>query len=98
MRDYVEVNHRTSVFFKPPVPVGNYDVDTDCYSWDWGGLHLVQTHRFAGDVGHGAVSGLPWLQAGPCDLRGRRPAGGAFPALWLGRVFCREVGSGQEDL
>ena len=63
MRDYVEVNHRTSVFFKPPVPVGNYDVDSDCYSWDWGGLHLVQTHRFAGDVGHGAVSGLQWLQA-----------------------------------
>lgn len=62
MRDYVEVNHRPSVFFKPPVPAANYDVDSDCYSWDWGGLHLVQTHRFAGDVGHGAVSGLPWLK------------------------------------
>ncbi|RWN81575.1 MAG: metallophosphoesterase [Mesorhizobium sp.] len=62
MRDYVEVNHRAGVFFKPPVPVTSYDVDTDCYSWDWGGLHLVQTHRFAGDTGHGAVSGLPWLK------------------------------------
>ncbi|TKD45088.1 MAG: metallophosphoesterase [Mesorhizobium sp.] len=62
MRDYVEVNHRAGVFFKPPVPVTDYDVDTDCYSWDWGGLHLVQTHRFAGDTGHGAVSGLPWLK------------------------------------
>ncbi|MHA6684546.1 metallophosphoesterase [Mesorhizobium sp. A556] len=62
MRDYVEVNHRPSVFFKPAVPAGNYDVESDCYSWDWGGLHLVQTHRFAGDVGHGAVSGLSWLK------------------------------------
>lgn len=62
MRDYVEVNHRPSVFFKPPVPAGNYDVFSDSYSWDWGGLHLVQTHRFAGDVGHGAISGLPWLK------------------------------------
>ncbi|WP_185970292.1 MULTISPECIES: metallophosphoesterase [unclassified Mesorhizobium] len=62
LRDYVEVNHRPGVFFKPPVPATEYDVDTDCYSWDWGGLHLVQTHRFAGDTGHGAVSSLPWLK------------------------------------
>jgi cytolysin (calcineurin-like family phosphatase) len=62
MRDYVEVNHRAGVFFKPPVPATDYDVDTDCYSWDWGGLHLVQTHRFAGDTGHGADSSLPWLK------------------------------------
>ncbi|MET2827497.1 metallophosphoesterase [Mesorhizobium shangrilense] len=62
MRDYVEVNHRAGVFFKPPVPATSYDVDTDCYSWDWGGLHLIQTHRFAGDTGHGASSALPWLK------------------------------------
>ncbi|QND59653.1 metallophosphoesterase [Mesorhizobium huakuii] len=62
LRDYVEVNHRAGVFFKPPVPATDYDVDTDCYSWDWGGLHLVQTHRFAGDTGHGAESSLPWLK------------------------------------
>ncbi|MEI9429036.1 metallophosphoesterase [Mesorhizobium sp. Cs1299R1N3] len=62
MRDYVEVNHRAGVFFKPPVPATSYDVDTDCYSWDWGGLHLVQTHRFAGDTGHGADNSLPWLK------------------------------------
>ena len=62
LRDYVEINHRSGVFFKPPVPVSSYDVDSDCYSWDWGGLHLVQTHRFAGDTGHGAASGLPWLK------------------------------------
>ncbi|RWO78105.1 metallophosphoesterase [Mesorhizobium sp.] len=62
LRDYVEVNHRAGVFFKPPVPATDYDVDTDCYSWDWGGLHLIQTHRFAGDTGHGAESSLPWLK------------------------------------
>jgi cytolysin (calcineurin-like family phosphatase) len=62
MRDYVEVNHRAGVFFKPPVPATDFDVVTDCYSWDWGGLHLIQTHRFAGDTGHGAVSSLPWLK------------------------------------
>lgn len=62
LRDYVEVNHRAGVFFKPPVPATDYDIDTDCYSWDWGGLHLVQTHRFAGDTGHGAESSLPWLK------------------------------------
>lgn len=62
LRDYVEVNHRAGVFFKPPVPADNYDVDSDCYSWNWGGVHLVQTHRFAGDTGHGAPSGLPWLK------------------------------------
>lgn len=62
LRDYVELNHRTTVFFKPPVPVLNYDVASDSYSWDWGGLHLVQAHRFAGDTTKGAISGLPWLK------------------------------------
>ena len=62
LRDYVEINHRAGVFFKPPVPADNYDVGSDCYSWNWGGLHLVQTHRFAGDTGHGALSSLPWLK------------------------------------
>lgn len=62
MRDYVEVNHRPGVFFKPPVPATAFDVATDCYSWDWGGLHLVQTHRFAGDTAHVSASSLPWLK------------------------------------
>ncbi len=62
LRDYVEINHRPSVFFKPPVPADNYDVDSDCYSWNWGNLHLVQAHRFAGDTTKGAVSALNWLR------------------------------------
>jgi cytolysin (calcineurin-like family phosphatase) len=61
LRDYVELNHRSTVFFKPQVPVTNYDVESDCYSWDWPNVHLVQTQRFAGDTNKGAVSGLEWL-------------------------------------
>jgi cytolysin (calcineurin-like family phosphatase) len=61
LRDYVEVNHRASVFFKPPLPATNYDIASDCYSWDWGGLHLVQLHRFGGDRSKGAIDSLPWL-------------------------------------
>lgn len=62
MRDYVELNHRMSVFYKPPVPVTNFHVPSDSYSWDWGGLHLVHLQRFGGDETKGAVSGLSWLQ------------------------------------
>jgi cytolysin (calcineurin-like family phosphatase) len=62
LRDYIELNHRSSVFFKAPVPVTSYDVDSDNYSWDWGGLHLVQTHKFAGDTSKGAIDSLPWLR------------------------------------
>lgn len=62
LRDYVEINHRAGVFFKPPVPANDYDVDSDCYSWEWGGLHLIQCQRFAGDTAKGAVSALPWLK------------------------------------
>ncbi|WEX79250.1 metallophosphoesterase [Sinorhizobium numidicum] len=62
LRDYVELTHRQSVFYKPPVPVTNYDPLSDNYSWDWGGLHLVQLQRFGGDENKGAINGLPWLR------------------------------------
>ncbi len=62
LRDYVELNHRSTVFYKAPVPVTDYDLDSDSYCWDWGGLHLVQLQRFGGDDTRGAVSGLPWLR------------------------------------
>ena len=92
LRDYVELNHRPSVIFKPLVPAGDYDLASDDYSWDWGGLHLVQTHRFAGDRTKGAVSGIPWLEAGsrrPCR---RRPARRPVPALRLGQILARTLG------
>lgn len=62
LRDYVELNHRPSVIFHPLVPVENYDSESDCYSWNWGRLHLIQAHRFAGDRNKGASGhSLPWL-------------------------------------
>ncbi|TKT69602.1 metallophosphoesterase [Aquamicrobium sp. LC103] len=70
LRDYVEINHRPGVFFKPPVPAGNYDASSDCYSWDWGGLHLVQLHRFGGDKTRGAADSLPWLKQDLADNAG----------------------------
>ncbi|WP_455189961.1 metallophosphoesterase [Foliimonas ilicis] len=70
MRDYVEINHRPSVFFKPPIPATNYDVDSDNYSWDWGGLHLIQLQRFGGDTRKDAISGLDWLKQDLKDYAG----------------------------
>ncbi|WP_421593971.1 metallophosphoesterase [Shinella sp. M27] len=67
LRDYVELNHRSTVFYKAPVPAGNYDIDSDNYSWDWGGLHLVQLQRFGGDDTKHAVSGLAWLKQDLAD-------------------------------
>lgn len=61
MRDYVALNHRQTVFYKPPLPVADYDVYSDNYSWDWGGLHLVQAERYAGDTAKDTVDSLPWL-------------------------------------
>ncbi|MBX3569994.1 MAG: metallophosphoesterase [Rhizobiaceae bacterium] len=63
LRDYVEVNHRPSVIFHPLVPVDSYDAESDCYSWNWGRLHLVQGHRFIGDTNKSAPNSLPWLKS-----------------------------------
>jgi cytolysin (calcineurin-like family phosphatase) len=67
LRDYVELKHRPGVFFTPTVPAGSYDVASDSYSWNWGGLHLVQMHRFGGDTNKGAQSGLGWLTRNLAD-------------------------------
>lgn len=61
LRDYVELNHRPGLFFKPIAPADNYDVVSDCYSWNWDGLHMVQLHRFGGDTEKGATNSLGWL-------------------------------------
>lgn len=66
LRDYVELNHRPGLFFKPVAPADDYDVASDCYSWNWDGLHLVQLHRFGGDTNKGAAGSLGWLAK---DLR-----------------------------
>jgi cytolysin (calcineurin-like family phosphatase) len=44
-----------------PVPVTNFDPASHNYSWDWGGVHLIMTHRFAGDTEYGLASSLGWL-------------------------------------
>lgn len=62
LRDYVRMSHKPSAFFKPAVPVDNYDEFSDSYSWNWDGLHLIQAQRFAGDRNKGAASGLDWLK------------------------------------
>jgi cytolysin (calcineurin-like family phosphatase) len=62
LRDYVRMNHRPSAFFKTPVPANNYDELSDNYAWDWGGLHLVQGHRFVGDTQKNVPSSLDWLK------------------------------------
>ena len=51
-----------------PVPVGNFDAASHAYSWDVGGVHFVQLHRFAGDSGYGLPSSLSFLRA---DLASR---------------------------
>lgn len=61
MRDYIELNHRQTVFYKPPLPANDFDLFSDNYSWDWGDVHLVQAERYAGDDTKGAVDSLPWL-------------------------------------
>ena len=70
LRDYVEMNHRpacsSSRRCRPAITTST----SDCYSWDWGGLHLVQTHRFAGDTNKGAVSGSAWLKSDLADNAG----------------------------
>ena len=62
LRDYVQVNHKPSAFFKAPVPVDNYDSASDSYSWNWGGLHLVQAHRYVGDTEKHMPSNIDWLK------------------------------------
>jgi len=62
LRDYVQMNHKPSVFFKPAVPVDNYDEASDNYSWNWGGLHLIQAQRYGGDNSKGAASSLDWMK------------------------------------
>ncbi len=55
---YVEGRHAGT---DAPVPVSSFHEGSRSYSWDWEGLHLVQTHTFAGDTKWDRPSGLEWL-------------------------------------
>jgi len=59
MWDYVTQRHSG---VNAPVSVEDFDPDSHSYSWNWGGVHLVQLHRFAGDTRHALPSSLPWLR------------------------------------
>ena len=59
MWDYLEERHRGK---GAPVPVSNFDTPSKNYSWDWGKVHLVQTHLFAGATSENQVSSLSWLE------------------------------------
>ena len=63
MWNYVEARHKGE---NAPVPVSNFDAASRNYSWDWGNLHMVQTHLFAGATSDDQPSSLQWLEK---DLR-----------------------------
>ncbi|MGD8778020.1 MAG: metallophosphoesterase [Ignavibacteria bacterium] len=58
MLEYVAERHSGK---NVPVPVTNFDNKSKNYSWDWGKLHLVQTHRFAGNTENGNANSIEWL-------------------------------------
>ena len=41
-----------------PVRIINFDSSSCNYSWNWGKIHLIQTHRFAGNVENGCYNSL----------------------------------------
>jgi cytolysin (calcineurin-like family phosphatase) len=45
-----------------PVKVTSFDAASHAYSFDFDGVHLVQLHRFAGDVEYGLGSSIGFLQ------------------------------------
>src|SRR5206468_2280806 len=56
--DWVDARHKGG---GAAVPVTSFDAASHNYSWDWDGVHLVQTHRFPGDTGYGLASSVGWL-------------------------------------
>jgi cytolysin (calcineurin-like family phosphatase) len=60
---FVDSRHKGAA---APVPATRFDAASHAYSWDLGGVHFIQGHRFPGDTGHSLPSSLPFLSA---DLR-----------------------------
>jgi cytolysin (calcineurin-like family phosphatase) len=59
MTDYIKSQHQGP---NAPVPVTSFHDSSLSYSWDWGGLHLIQGQRFCGDAEFNAGGGLDWLR------------------------------------
>ena len=62
---YVDARHRGA---GAPVKVASFDDASHAYSWDIGGVHFVQMHRYPGDTHWGLASNLTFLAN---DLRAR---------------------------
>ena len=60
MWEYVASRHAGAA---APVPVASFDAASGDYSVDFDRVHVVQTHKWAGDTTHGHASGLDWLAA-----------------------------------
>ena len=58
MWEYVEERHSGP---DAPVPVLDFDAESRCYSWNWEGVHLVQTHKCATDTTQDQSSAQEWL-------------------------------------
>jgi cytolysin (calcineurin-like family phosphatase) len=57
---YVDGRHKGP---SAPVPTTRFDAGSHAYSWDVGGVHFIQVHRFAGDRGYGLPSSLDFVRS-----------------------------------
>jgi cytolysin (calcineurin-like family phosphatase) len=60
MWDYVASRHAGDA---APAEVSSFDPASGDYAVDFERVHVLQTHKWAGDVTHGHASGLDWLAA-----------------------------------
>ena len=93
MRDYVEVNHRPGVFFKPPVPATELRCRHRLLFLGLGRPASCPDAPFRRRYGPRRHLQPAMAEAGSGDLCRRRPPGHPVPALWLGYFFDREMGS-----
>lgn len=57
---YVDKRHKGP---NAPVKVKAFDSKSHSYSWDWDGVHFVQTHRFVGDTDFGLASNVDFVES-----------------------------------
>ena len=59
MLNYISERHEGE---NAPVPTLNFDHASKNYSWNFGKVHFIQTHRFAGNTENGHTNSLEWLK------------------------------------
>jgi cytolysin (calcineurin-like family phosphatase) len=87
---YVDSRHKGP---SAAVPVSNFDAASHAYSYDFAGVHLVQVHRFSGDVEYGLSSSLSWLAD---DLK--KYASDGRPVILLHHYGMDAFGTGTNPL